>query len=145
MGPHVWTYRGAPEPEFSDGFEVLHVLGSQPVTVEAVRSVGGETALKNLGARIGLPGRKYDFQQLMTGFPPNAIPASLQVDANGATLMPGDSYQLIMGYRLVDMNVQAKRTAIEIDYRIGDDLYTSTILARLNVCPAARSEEECGN
>jgi len=126
----------------SEGFQILFT--SEPITIESVDVNGGDEALEFLGARIGLPGRRNDFHQWMSGYPPKAVRASLQVPAEGAVLEPGDGYMLIIGYR-VRAHVLDLRTSLTVSYKTEDgDLYERDFPAQVLTCPPDLTEHECG-
>lgn len=127
---------------FSDGLETLHNTGDEPLMIEAVTPNGGDKSLEYLGARIGLPGRPDDFNQRMEGFPPTAVPAHLQVPAVGATLAPGETYMLILGYR-VSQDVHDVRDSVTIRYLVGSAEFSREIPAWLVACPSSKSEDDC--
>src|SRR5205085_9052332 len=88
-GSTVWAYPEEPVgTRFSDGLRELQVAGSQPVVIKSVTVVGGDAALTNVGAMIGLPGRRWDFAEYMKGFPPPSLPPEFREPAVGAELQP---------------------------------------------------------
>ena len=122
--------------------EMLILAGHQTAVIDDVRSEGGADAVEFLGARLGLPGRKNDFHQSMTGYPPRAVPARLQAPAIGTALDSDETYMLILGYRVLAGEV-ARRTSITIDYTSGGRPYTVSFPAQLVICPAPVSDDEC--
>jgi hypothetical protein len=113
------------------------------VTIESVTVNGGGKALEFLGARLGLPGRPDDFNQMMPGYPPKAIPASYQTAATDAVLEPGARYMLIVGYRVKNDHVMDRRTGITVNYRTGNHLYQTTYPAGLVTCPPPLTDTQC--
>jgi hypothetical protein len=126
---------------FSEGFLLLQP--SEPITIDSVEVVGGDDALKYLGARIGLPGRPDDFNQFMKGFPPKAVPAKYQEPASGARLEDSEIYMLIIGYRET-VPVMDLRTKVVVSYRTDDGTeYSEDFKAQVLTCPPALSEPQC--
>lgn len=127
---------------FTDGFEVLTV--SEDVRIESVSMLGEqEGAPEFLGARIGLPGRPDDFNQRMEGFPPAAVPNRYQVTAEGAVLTPGETYMLILGFRVSQGAHPYVREGFRIDYSAGDVDYTTVFDSRIVLCPRPMTEDRC--
>jgi len=103
--------------------------------VDSVSILGeDEGAPAFLGARIRLPGRPDDFSQRMEDFPPAAVPARYQVAAEGAELVPGETYMLILGFE-VDGDTPHVREGFRIDYTAGDVAYTTVFDSRIVLCP----------
>lgn len=125
---------------FSDGWLILTTTAD--LTIDRVSITGDTKPLTFLGARIGLPGRPNDFHQRMRGFPPKAVPARLQVPAEGATIEEGDTYMLILGFRVDEAKVSTRET-VEIDYSVGTTTYTATIPGRLVTCPSPVTDTQC--
>ncbi|WP_169834653.1 hypothetical protein [Nocardioides dokdonensis] len=125
---------------FSDGLEVISV--PEEATVTDVTVQGGEEAVEFLGARLGLPGRPDDFNQRMEGYPPAAVPRRFQSPAEGATLLAGKSYMVILGFE-VHEPVIALREGITIEYTIGDVAYSKFLPARQVTCPPALTDTKC--
>jgi hypothetical protein len=123
---------------FSEGFIVLRT--KTPVTLESVEVTGGDQAIRYLGTEIGLPGRPYDFNQFMKGFPPRTrgdlgLPAKFQQPLRGSKLVPGESYMLVIGYQ-VERHVMDFRRAVTVNYADSDGtLYTRTWGAGIVTCP----------
>lgn len=138
----IWFYEARAGAVFSDGMEVLVNEGSRPATITGVGVQGGDEALEFLGARVGLPGRPDDFNQLMSGYPPAAVPARFQVPAEGAVLRPHRSYMLILGYRVVD-EVMDRRTGVTLDYEVGGQRYRDVLQSRLAACPPPLTDHTC--
>lgn len=127
---------------FSDGFEVLTV--SEKVRIESVSMLGEDGgAPEFLGARLGLPGRPDDFNQRMEGFPPAAVPDRYQVEAEGAELTPGETYMLILGFRVTQDDHHYVREGFRIDYSAGEVDYTTAFDSRIVLCPRPMTEDRC--
>lgn len=136
--PHAYFIHDTRGTVFSDGFESLSVEGDEPVTIESVRSVGGGSALRFLGARIAGPARRYTAVQTFPVFPPERESLGPLADAVGAVLQPEASggrkgYELIIGYEVISDSYGA-RDGIEVAYRVGDERYREFISAGLVVC-----------
>jgi hypothetical protein len=112
------------------------------VTITSVTVVGGERALSNVGALIGLPGRPWDFDQRMKGFPPEALPPEFRESAVGAELQPGSDYMLVIGYE-VRRHVADRQTAVVIDYTSGGDDYRLVVDAGIVMCPPPARGNQC--
>jgi hypothetical protein len=141
--PHWWWHEARQGDVFSDGLEILRIHGSELATIDAVTSHGGDNAMTFLGARLGLPGRPDDFNQLMPGFPPVAVPKRYQTDAVGARLEPGKGYMLILGYRVDDEDALDQRTSVTVDYTIGDTQFSADIPAGIYSCPPPLTDSNC--
>lgn len=128
--------------EFSDGFQQLHVAGSDPVTIESVNVEGGTDALETIGVSVGQPGRPDDFFVSMPGYPPSGVPPQFVVPGEGAVLEPGSSYQLIVGYRVRDL-VMDKQTAVIVSYSVDGDDYEVELPSGLVTCPPPLTDTEC--
>ena len=128
---------------FSDGFEILHIDADKPVTLTSAQPEGGNETLEFLGARVGMPGRPDDFNQIMPGFPPKAVPAKYQQPLEGTVLEPGSTYMLILGYRVIDADNLGHRTGIDIEYEVDGEKYLAKLRAGLVTCPTAMSDKEC--
>jgi len=103
---------------FSEGMLVLGT--TEPITLESVTVTGGDEALEYLGALVGMPGRPNDFAQFMHGFPPTEhVPMRYQQPAAGTRLEAGETYMLIVGYR-VKTHVIDLRRAITVNYTTDD-------------------------
>lgn len=126
---------------FSDGFDVLS--SREDIRIDAVSAVADDAhAPEFLGARIGLPGRPDDFNQRMEGYPPSAVPARFQIDAEGAELKAGETYMLILGFQ-VSGDEPSVRDGIRIDYTADDIQYTAVFESRVVVCPRPLTEAKC--
>ncbi len=141
-GPYVWFYEAREGIVFSDGMQMLSLQGPDRATVRSVTVQGGGKALDFLGARVGLPGRPYDFQQQMKGFPPKAVPARLQVPAEGAVLEPGKSYMLILGYRVIS-DVLDRRRSVTVEYEAAGERYRRVSQVSLVACPPPLTDVTC--
>jgi hypothetical protein len=128
---------------FSDGFEILQIQADTPATLISAQPEGGNETLKFLGARVGLPGRPDDFNQIMPGFPPKAVPAKYQQPLGGTVMEPGKTYMLILGYRVIDADNLGHRTGIDIEYEVAGEKYLAKLPAGLVTCPQALSDKEC--
>ncbi len=140
-GPYIWFYEARKGAVFSDGMQMLDIQGSEPGTVTTVTVQGGGEALEFLGARIGLPGRPYDFHQQMRG-PPKAVPARFQVPAEGAVLEPGKGYMLILGYRVI-AEVLDRRSSVTVEYQVGGTRYRERSEVELVACPPPLTDHTC--
>jgi hypothetical protein len=127
---------------FSEGFQVLRTTKS--VTIESVVVKGGSQAIDYLGARIGLPGRPTGFNQFMDAFPPDDVPAALQVPAEGTRLEAGEGYMLILGYRVVEL-VMDLRDSVTVRYKTDDgERFERKYQAKIVTCPPALAHgEDC--
>ena len=142
-GGTVWAYpEAAIGTRFSDGLQELQVDGAAPVTITSVTVVGGDRALTNLGAMIGLPGRRFDFWEYMKGFPPPALPPPVREPAVGAELRPGIDYMLVIGYE-VRRHVADRQTAVVIGYTADGKDYQHVIDAGIVMCPPAVPDPSC--
>lgn len=141
--PHVWSVKAGNVGEvFSDGFETFQNTGAEPATIVSVTPDGADKALEFLGARLGMPGRRDDFNQRMPGYPPAAVARRFQVPAEGATLEPGAVYMLILGYRIT-ADAYDVRDSVTVRYRVGAAEFERVIPAFLVACPTSRSEDDC--
>jgi hypothetical protein len=142
-GQTVWAYPEGPVgTRFSDGLRELQIAGSQPVTITSVTVVGGGRALSNEGALIGLPGRPWDFNEWMKGFPPPALPPEFREPAVGAELQPGSDYMLVIGYE-VRRHVADRQTAVVIDYTSDGHNYRLVVDAGIVMCPPSFTRNQC--
>lgn len=118
---------------FSEGFQILRT--TKPLTIESVVVKGGSRAIEYLGARIGLPGRPTGFNQFMDAFPPEAVPAALQLSAEGTRLEPDEGYMLILGYRVIDL-VMDLRDSVAVRYKTDNgERFERTYRAKIVTCP----------
>lgn len=141
--PHVWSVPADDVGHvFSDGLETVRNQGAQPIHIDSIQPKGGSEVLSFLGARIGLPGRPDDFNQLMPEYPPTAVPSNFQVLAEGAVLQPGELYMIILGYEITK-DAYAVRTSVVVKYHAGVHRYELEIPAVLVACPHERDEEDC--
>jgi hypothetical protein len=142
-GGSVWGYPEEPiGTRFSDGLRELEVVGSNPVTITAVTVIGGDRALSNVGALIGLPGRRWDFAERMNGFPPPSLRPEFRVPAVGAVLEPGADYMLVIGYE-VQRHVADRQTAIAVDYTAAGEDYRLMVSAGIEMCPPPTTSYRC--
>ena len=136
--PHGFAISRPVGAEFTDGFEVLYVDGSVPAQIESVDFVGAE-GLELLGAYVVGEAREVAAVQVLDAWPPS--PASFGVEhldeAIGSTLAPASrtsrGTELLLGIRVVGPGV-ARRDALEVGYRVGDESFLVTIPAQLTVC-----------
>lgn len=138
--PYTQWFEVQEGEEFSDGMTILSA--SKTITIDRVSITGDTDALTFLGARIGLPGRPDDFNQRMPGFPPQAVPSRFQIAAEGATLLAGETYMLILGFR-VDGREVSVRQSIEVDYTVGSSTYTASLPGRLVTCLSPIDDDQC--
>jgi hypothetical protein len=145
---HGWIIRGETGKRFTDGFEVLEVSGTKPATITSVRSIGGSTALKFLGAKIAGPGRKLTYERLQ-GWPPTKAALGPLSDAVGARLLPRKQtrlemgYELLVGYELEDASKLVMRTRLEVNYTVAGKDYVYRIPGSLIVCPKGTTDDAC--
>lgn len=136
--PHGWATTGAVGDTFTDGMELLRLGGDQSAVIEDVRLVGDE-GLELVGAKLAPPERAIGAVQYFETFPPTDDPvldADL-VDAEGTTITPmgeaGETWELLLGIRATREGYLV-RTAVEVDYSVGDDEFTAVLPGHLAVC-----------
>lgn len=149
ISEHGTLARGYVGTRFTDGFDVLFLGGTNNAQIISVRSVGGEDSLEFLGAMLAGPQRKQAGWSQLKGYPPHNAALGPLVEAEGAVIEPREQtqrrlgYELLLGYEVVRDSEVASRSQIEVTYRIGDQDYVWTSLARLVYCPAREKSEDC--
>jgi len=127
-----------PGESFADGTEVLHLLGTSPAMIEKVYMVDAN-GFEDLGAVLAPPRRKIGAVGITTWPPSGRELAGVPLlPADGATITPdvangGWGWELLLGMRPTQVGYLS-RSAIQVDYRVGDDLFTSTFPAEFVVC-----------
>ena len=145
---HGTIVRGQSGERFTDGFEVLRVAGDKPAIITSVRSVGADSTLKLLGAKIAGPDRKLGAWTYLPNWPPTKPALGPLVDAEGAHLLPrseidGKGYELLIGYELGEISEMSTRTRVEVDYTVDGKDYVFRSPAALTFCPDNNSDDEC--
>lgn len=134
---------------FTDGFEVLRLEGDEPAKIVSIRSVGGESTFKFLGALMAGPDRRDGAISYLPAFPPRDSSLGPLVDAVGARIEPrvetrnGMGYELLIGYEVIDDTRVGYRAAVEVTYTVGDETYLWRSPGRMLFCPQGRTSEEC--
>lgn len=147
--PHGYSTIARPGDMFTDGFEVLRLSGNQDAVIEDVRLVGAR-GLELLGARLAPPDRGFGSVQALASWPPRgAFKDVKMVNAMGATITPVKQdragWELLLGVKVTgEPDAPLIRDGIQIDYRVGDESYTTYRPAQLVVCTADDQLREDG-
>ncbi|QCX28502.1 hypothetical protein [Nocardioides jishulii] len=145
FGPHVAAVRpGVAGASFTEGLDVVRLLADDPITITAIRSVGGDESLRYEGALIAGPDRKIGAVQILDGFPPSDPDLGDTTPAEGYVMTDAGrmGYELLLGYTWVGAEKTA-RTAIEVHYERRSRAHVQTIAAGLAVCPRGESTASC--
>lgn len=137
-GGHGWAVPGiAVGDTFTDGFETIKFEGD-PVTIDDVRSLGGEEGLRQIGVHLAGDDRRDAAIQYDPSFPPKAPGFGTLLPAIGETIQPRpgagfDSWELVIGYEVTAPG-RWQRDEVEVVYSTGGQQYVVRFPAELVVC-----------
>ncbi|NYG55952.1 hypothetical protein [Nocardioides perillae] len=139
---HGWAIAVEPGAPFTDGFEVLQLVGDGAVTITDVDLVGAD-GLRVVGARVAGDERRFASIQFMSSFPPSRARDRRELGtllpAVGATLDPTENengWELLIGIEADEDGVFV-RDGIRVEYVSGGETYQQTFPAALTVCVRA--------
>lgn len=146
---HGMLAEGDEGDRFTDGAEVLQLLGSKEAELVRVETVGGEETFRQLGVMVAGPDRGLAAINSLRGYPPRDQRLGEIVDAEGTTVQPRDEtrsgigYELLVGYEILDDTEVGYRSGLKVIYRVDGELFEWSSPARLLYCPKSMQYEEC--
>jgi hypothetical protein len=133
---------------FTYGLLVVYNLGTQPLTITAVRPDLTGHGLQYLGASLAAPDRPQGGADFMPGVPPADPVLGPMTPAVGAVLDPTadphyHGWVLGMGYRVLAAGRSTVK-AVEVDYIFGGQPRTQRFRATIAICtPKALPVSNC--
>lgn len=144
---HGYVVRYAPGEIFTDGFERVHVEGSDPGVLQDVELVGpGADQLEVVGVLLAGPDRRVGTFQVSSGFPPthrHVKGLGELVEGEGAPLAVGEIGSVLqIGIKVLDPGLVI-RTGVRIYYTVNGEKFTALLPGSIAVCPDDMTDRAC--
>lgn len=143
--PHGYVIRDLVVGQrFTDGWETLHIKGSDPIVIRKVETLGGAPGLRQVGALVAGGSRSVGSIQSDRSFPPPKDPGfGPLIPAVGAELTARPRgelpyWELVIGYRVTRPGAW-KRKSIAITYESNGETFTQRFPAVIIACTKGES------